>query len=377
MSRQSSRAIRTGVILLAIVGFLGGLFSPEASAAFKYLQEGMPVPELKGEDLRNGEAVTSEILETGEGAVLVITFWATWSQRSLEILEDLKTMTSEYEGRPFRVIAVNVESQEVTKAGRDEIERVVKELDLPFPVILDGGLETFYTFGVVAVPSTAVVDAGGILRYGPAGYSYTIRDHLVDSTRVLLGLQERTEAVDLDRGYVPQKKASRYYNLALQLYGQSMYERALVHLEKSAAADSAFSAPSNLRGQIMLELNRPEDAAAEFERAVGLDQHSVAAWAGWGRALLRSGQDDEARDKLRAALDLDESYTEAMLDLAACLFPAQEDEAALDLIATARELNPRDPAAPLILGRYQESSGRPDEALATYRAALEGLYPGP
>jgi tetratricopeptide (TPR) repeat protein len=377
VTRDPTRIGQQGAILIAVAICLGGLLTPQASAAFKYLQEGMTAPELSGQDVRTGETVTSEIVDVDGGAVLVITFWATWSQRSLEILQDLKAMTSEYEGHPFRVIAINVESQDITKAVRDEIAATVRELDLPYPAILDEDLEAFYTYGVVAVPSTAVVDAEGILRYGPAGYSYTIRDHLVDSTRVLLGLKERSDTVVLDRGYVPDVKASRYYNLALQLYGQHMYERALAHLAKSSEADSSFSAPSNLRGQIMLRLNRPEEAVNEFERAVELDEQSVAAWAGWGRALLRSDQKDAAREKLRAALDLDESYTEAMLDLALCLLAAEEDEAALDLVSAARELNPRDPAASLILGRYQESSGRTTAALATYRIALEALYPAP
>jgi tetratricopeptide (TPR) repeat protein len=377
MTRHPSRVSARGAVLGLISLCLGGLLSPQASAAFKYLQEGMTAPELSGEDLTTGKTVTSEILDAEDGTVLVITFWATWSQRSLEILQDLKAMASDYEGRPFRVIAVNVESPDITKAVRDEIEAKVRELDLPFPVILDENLETFYTYGVVAVPSTAVVDADGILRYGPAGYSYMIRDRLVDSTQVLLGLKERTEAVALERGYVPEVKSSRYYNLALQLYRQRLYERALTHLAKSSQADSAFSAPSNLRGQIMLELDRPDEAAVEFEHAVELDEQSVAAWAGWGRALLHGGQEDAAREKLRTALDLDDSYTEAMLDLAVCLLSAKEDEAALNLLSSARELNPRDPAAYLILGRYQESLGHTTEALATYRTALEDLYSMP
>jgi tetratricopeptide (TPR) repeat protein len=335
----------------------------------------MTAPELSGEDLRTGNVVSFDVEEDEENGVLVITFWATWSERSLEILHDLKTMTGEYAGQPFRVIAINVEGQEITNDVRAAIEDKVKELDLPYPVILDEALESFYTYGVVAVPSTAVLDREGILRYGPAGYSYTVRDRLVDSTQVLLGLKERSDIVALEKGYVPERKASRNYHLALQLTKKRLYERALTRLEAASAADSLFSAPANLRGQILLELGRPQDAAAEFERAVALDGSSVAAWAGWGRALLQSGQHSAAREKLAAALDLDESYTPAMLDQARCLLSEQEVEQALALLASARDLNPRDPKVHYILGRHHEESGRAAEALVAYRNALEILYP--
>ena len=375
MRGDPKRSTALIVVVLAVGLAVSSLFSPQASAAFKFLQEGMTAPELSGRDLQTGEKVSIEITGEEDNAVLLITFWATWSKRSLEILSDLKEMVAEYEGQPFRVVAVNVEGQTVTPAIRAKIEKTVADLDLPFPVILDEDLEAFYSYGVVAVPSTAVLDRDGILRYDPAGYSFSIRDKLVDSTQVLLGLKELTEDLDLVRGYVPKKKASRYYFLALQLNKKRLYERALQHLEKSSAVDTLFSAPSNLRGQILLDMSRPEDAVIEFEHAVALDESSVAAWAGWGRALYRSGRKAEAREKLTEALDLDESYTPALLDQALCLFSDHEVEQALVLLGSVRELNPREPATYLILGRHHELAERTDEALTAYHHALEILYP--
>ncbi len=371
---QLTRWIVVAVTVTTIVA--GGLLSPRASAAFRYLQEGMTAPELEGKDLLTGEKVTSNGGRDEDGAIIVIAFWATWSQRSIEILEDLKTMTSEYAGHPFRVIAVNVESQSISSLLRDKIKAKVIELEVPFPVIVDENLEIFDTFGVVAVPSTALIDTDGTLLYGPAGYSYVIRDRLADSTQVLLGLKERSEADEtLKRGYVPKKRAARYYNLAVQLNRKRMYERALDNLDRAVAADTAFSAPANLKGQIMLTLGRPDEAVIEFEHAVALDESSVAAWAGWGRALYRNGDAEAAREKLKTALDLDESYAPAMLDRALCLLSDQKVEEALAFLDSARELNPRDPGIYLILGRHHEAMGRRKEALEAYRAALEILHP--
>ena len=375
MSRRTKRLSTPFVVLLVVNLAASSLVSPRASAAFKFLQEGMKAPEVIGRDLRTGDKVEVKSAGDEENAVLLITFWATWSKRSIEILQDLKEMVAEYDGLPFRVVAVNVEGQLVTATTRAHIETMVAELDLPFPVILDEGLKAFYTYGVVAVPSTAILDRDGVLRYDPAGYSYAIRDRLVDSTQVLLGLKSRSDVGPLDKGYAPKKQASRYYHLALQLNQKRKFERALDHLDRSTAADTLFSAPLNLRGQIMLRLGRSEDAAAEFEHAVALDESSVAAWAGWGRALYRSGHQGAAREKLAEALDLDSSYTPALLDQALCLLSEQQTEEALGLLASVRELNPQEPATYLILGRHHEMTGRTAEALTTYRRALEFLYP--
>ena len=352
------------------------LLLPSASAAFKYLQVGMEAPTIGGTDLRNGEAFDAGTL--AEGEVLLVTFWATWSGRSLEQLRDLVEMSKRYEESPLQIVAINVEGLAISPTSRRLIDETVSTLEPPFPVIIDEGLEIFYQYGVIAVPSTAVVGSDGTLRYDPAGYSYTVRDRIVDSTEVLLGLRERTETAPLAQGYRPEKKASRYYRLAVQLASQRLYERAMANLESAAEIDSLFAAPHNLQGQIALELGEDEPAAEAFRRAVSLDPASVAAWAGWGRALLRAGLHEEAIEKLESSLDLDSAYTPALLDLALCHAQLDEDSGkALELLTSARELNPMDASVHFYLGRIHKSFDRKRLAIGSYRMALEILYPDP
>ncbi|HUU46163.1 MAG TPA: tetratricopeptide repeat protein [Acidobacteriota bacterium] len=353
----------------------GILLVPSASGAFRYLQEGMTAPPVEGKDLLTGETVSSERTEGAN--VIIVAFWATWSERSLEILEDLKALVADHPDGSIRIFAVNVENQTISADMRKLIEHTVTELDLPFPVLIDDELALFFEYGVIAVPSAAIMDSTGVLRFAPSGYSYTIRDRIVDTIEVLLGLKQPTEAVALRRGYVPTNTTSRYYLLALQLVNQRMYERALANLKPALEADSLFSGPHNLRGQIYLELDRLPEAAAEFAVAVQLDSTSVAAWAGWGHALLRQGQATAARAKLAAALALDGSYTPALLDLALCLAQEQKTGEALDSLRAARELNPQDPAVHYQLGQVFHLAGQTDSTVDAYHAALKILFPAP
>ncbi|MEE9553580.1 MAG: tetratricopeptide repeat protein [candidate division Zixibacteria bacterium] len=370
---EKSNKIISLICVLIIIGNI--FFVPSGTAAFKYLQEGMTAPSIKGNDIITGNKISSE--EYLKDNVVVITFWATWSSRSLQQLADLKTLAEKYRELPLKIMAVNVENQFISPVLKDKINQTAAEMELPFPVLIDKGLESFNSFGVIAVPSTAVLDTSGILRYAPSGYSLTTKDHIVDTIEVLLGLKKPSAESVLVDGYIPDSKASRYYNLALQLANQRMWSRALSNLDQAQQADSNFSAPYNLRGQILLETSKPEQAISEFETAVAMDSSSIAARAGLGRALLKNDQLESAFDILSEVLAVDSTYTPAVLDLAICLSEKNDIEKALSLLLDARELNPMYPDVHYYLGAVYLKAGRKADALDSFRSALEILYPSP
>lgn len=367
----SHTLMKRGIILVVIVLAMA---LGTASAAFKFIQEGMTPPEFKGKDLVSGEQIVWKPGAVGDGSeVMLIVFWASWSPRSLELLQDLKDLSAQYGEHGFKVIAVNVDGQQPSPMAIKDIKQKTVELDLPFPVVVDEGLKTFYAYGVIAVPSIALVDGAGHLRYGPSGYSYTIRDRIVDSTEVLLGLRETGDQTILAQGYKPKPKASRYYHLGQRMASQELYERALGNLDKAVEEDSGFSSPHNLKGQIQLALGNWEAAEGDFAKAVELDPKLTAAWAGWGRALLRQDRGGEAAVKLATALELDDTYTPALVDLAECMARAGDLDEAWRLYEAARELNPRDPELLFSLGRFLRDKGNTNEAVTAYRTAIEQL----
>lgn len=348
---------------------------PTATAAFKYLREGMPAPVVKGSDL-----VTEQTVSTAKWLpdnMVIVVFWATWSKRSIEELEDLKAIVLQYDSVPLKILAVNVDGQKLSPPQKRQIKEVIEELDLPFPTIIDEDLESFYKFGVIAVPSTAIIDGAGTLRYGPAGYSLTTHDLLVDSIEILTGLREPSIDSVVEEGYQPIARASRYYNMALNQANRRQYKRALTNLDKAEEIDSGFAGPHILRGELFLTMDSLDAACVSFARAASLDSGSVVAVTGLGSAYLKKGQLDSAYVHLEAALKMDDTYTPAALNLGLCLAEMGRLPEALDSLLKARDLNMGDPMIHYYLGRLYLQQGDTAQTVEAYHKALELLFPAP
>ncbi len=359
--------IAAGTVMVLI------LFGGSASAAFKHVEEGMKFPEVSGKDVITGEKVSSSDLTDDGAEAVVVVFWATWSARSIELLGDLKNLVAAHEGRPFKVLAVNVEGQRLTATARKAIDRTLAELELPFPTVLDPDLAFFTSYGVIAVPSTAVLDSEHVLRAGPSGYSFLVKDAIIDSVGILLGLKTTISSEALVQKYQPKPRALRYFNMAVQLTNKGHFERALQKLDRATAADSMFSTPHSLRGQILLKMADTTAAELAFAKAVALDSESVVAWSGWGSALLQLDNLAKAGTTLENALKLDPTYTPTLLSLARCRLKQGDSVGAEAHLMAAVELNARDPEVLYNLGSFYHVSGRNAEALVAYQTALEQL----
>src|SRR5687767_6409337 len=103
---------------------------------------------------------------------LVLLFWADWSERSIQQLQRLDKTAADMKAHGVGLVAVNVERH---AAGERDIAGVrdrIGRMGVGIPVLIDDGLEVFNAYGVVAVPSTALVDGGGKLTYFTYGYSH-------------------------------------------------------------------------------------------------------------------------------------------------------------------------------------------------------------
>jgi tetratricopeptide (TPR) repeat protein len=307
--------------------------------------------------------------------LVIVVFWSTWSPRSLEELTDLKDVLIKYQDHPIKVVAVNVDSPKLTPASRAMIEKTVTDLGLPFDVIIDEGLKIFYNYGVIAVPSTAVIDSTSVLRYGPSGYSLTTRDNIVDSIEMFLGLSQPDTVITFFKRYRPTRRGTRYYNMSVNLMQRGMYEPALSSLDSAQVADPNFAAVHSLRGQILLHLNKLTEAATAFETAINLDSVSAPTWAGWGHVLLKSGQIDAAKEKLNIALSIEETYTPALIDLGLCWAETDSLDHAISSLEKAAELNMMEPQIHHYLGQLYNKVGDQTKAIQSYLKALSIYYP--
>ncbi len=157
------------------------------------------------------------------------------------MFDDFKRHAAAYAGQGLKIVAINIDGENLGPAQKAAIREYAAARELPFPVLLDEGLETFSAWGVMAHPTEVVLDAGGRIAYVLPGYPPSLREELEDAIRRALGMpatppRETTAAV----GYAPQGMALQHYNLGRRLLAKGDHDKALAAFRRAAAADPGF-----------------------------------------------------------------------------------------------------------------------------------------
>src|SRR5512134_1924439 len=102
------------VMLLALVLAL----APDAGALMA-LRPGEAPPGFTLPDLAGNEVGTEALA----GGPSVILFWSTWSPRSAEMLEDFKRVAASYGDQGLKIVAVNIDGENLGAAQREAIRQ--------------------------------------------------------------------------------------------------------------------------------------------------------------------------------------------------------------------------------------------------------------
>jgi peroxiredoxin len=151
-----------------MVCFLSSLFfQVPAGATLEGLYVGAQAPDFSLEDL-NGQSLSYADVR-GEKLTMVI-FWAIWSKNSDKVLARAQKLYTDYKEKGLTVITVYADGQQLTADKITAVSSKVQELGLEYPVLLDQGLSVFHDYGVIALPSTVILDPDRTIRYELSGY---------------------------------------------------------------------------------------------------------------------------------------------------------------------------------------------------------------
>jgi peroxiredoxin len=128
------------------------------------------------------KSVEGENLKLSEyrGEVVLINFWASWCGPCRQEMPVLSELHNKYKALGFTVLGVNVE-EDSSKA-----RKLLRELPVSFPVLLDNESVVSKQYDVVAMPSTVLVDRDGNMRYLHKGYKPGLEDVYLQQVRDLL-----------------------------------------------------------------------------------------------------------------------------------------------------------------------------------------------
>ena len=129
---------------------------PSGAGALMSLRPGDVPPPFTLTEL-SGRAVASDSLAGGASVIL---FWSTWSPRSAEMFDDFKRHAATYTGKGLKIIAINIDGENLGAAQKAAIREYAATRELPFPVLVDENLKTYASWGVMAHPTEVVLNAG-------------------------------------------------------------------------------------------------------------------------------------------------------------------------------------------------------------------------
>lgn len=377
-----------GVALFAVLGF------PPAEA-LEGLQPGMKAPPVSLQTLK-GKRVSLTNFRSARALLLV--FWATWSESSPELLERVEKLYVRYRNQGLIVLGINVESPSPTVEEVASVKTMVGRLRLSFPILLDRGLEAFGAYGVVAVPSSVLIDGDRSVLAELAAYPIAGREEffeLVEATVLGRAVAQRAGP----HGPQPNRRAVRYFNLARAMVARGLVDQVDGTLKKAIKLDPSFPLPRILlaklyreravtreaiqfRGETVTTLHLGPQERQTFlqqaerllREASSLDPKNATALTELALIRLSQGNSEGAKALLERAILLNPSYSLARAQLGALLLRTGEAERGRAELDAAIQLNPLDWRLHIIAAEAYEERGMAREAVAEYRGGVELLW---
>ena len=95
-----------------------------------------------------------------------INFWALWCEPCKQELRALKTVAKNNEGKPFSILAVNLDSPK----SLAKVKAYVRSQGYPFPVVLDPNMQVLQRFNGQNLPFAILLDGSGKVVTTRTGY---------------------------------------------------------------------------------------------------------------------------------------------------------------------------------------------------------------
>lgn len=127
---------------------------------------GGPVPHFQLDTLNGGPAKISDY----RGKVVLLNFWATWCTPCKKEMPEIQAAYEAFKDNDFVVLGVNFGEKP------KEAEKLVKEMGLTFPILLDRKVKVAERHDVISLPVTFFIDSKGIIKERVFGGTLTKED---------------------------------------------------------------------------------------------------------------------------------------------------------------------------------------------------------
>jgi len=159
-------------------------------------------------------------------------------------------------------------------------------------------------------------------------------------------------------------------NLATALTRTGRYTEAIPEFEKALELNPQYHTIYNNLGRTLLAAGKPDGAIVTFEKGLEYYPESPDLHDHLGLALASKGRFDEAMAEFNKALEIDPNYADAHRNLGRALAMSGRPDQAVPHFERALEINPEFAEAQSELGRLLAVEGQFDQAIPHLQKAL-------
>ena len=348
----------------------GMMLSAPAAATLLALQVGTEGPEFSLKNLA-GEPKTFSDLKGEKLTILV--FWSTWSDKSAKILARMQKLFGKYKEQGLAIIGINADEQRISDKTLSDIGKLQDQLKIGYPMLVDHGLTAFHDYGVIALPTTIIMDRERLIKYELSGYPLVGSETMVDF--VVSTLEGKKPAVAVGKAhYQPKKNALRFYNMGKSsLKSKRMEDQAEMWFKKAGEADPDFVLPHLSLGMMYLQKGNAPLAQAQFKEVLAREPGNPIALCESGMILVNEGKSGEGAVLFETARKTEESYAPCYYYAGYAYGKKGKLEEAWKMFDEAEKVNPNDYRIFVYKGRVFEERKDLKNAADTYRKALEKI----
>lgn len=125
------------------------------------LELGAPAPDFQLSGLKQESVTLSKL----KGKVVYLDFWASWCGPCRKSFPWMNEMKRKYAADGLEIVAVNLDQK------RTDVEKFLTRLQADFTVVLDAASVSAKAFELKGMPSSVIVDRGGIVRAIHTGFT--------------------------------------------------------------------------------------------------------------------------------------------------------------------------------------------------------------
>lgn len=339
-----------------------------AAATLQGLQAGMEGPELT---LKTVDGTTKTFADLKGEKLTMLVFWSTWSKKSEKVLARMEKLHEKYQAKGLAVVGVNADEPRVSDATLAGIKGVRDRLHIGFPLLTDEGLTTFHDYGVIALPTTVVLDTERVIRYEISGFPLVGGEALVDF--VVATIEGKKAATTDDKArYQPNKNALRFYKMGqTTLKSKRMGDTAEMWFKKAVEADSSFVLPHLSLGKLYLQRGDTALAQGEFKEVLAKEPTNVLALCESGMILVNEGKGGEGVALLESARKSEEAYAPCYYYAGYAYGKEGKLADAVKMFDEAEKVNPLDYNTFVYKGKVLEAAREWQKGEGAYKKALE------